>query len=272
MRRTRAFRGFAIAAALAAQPASAQINEADRLERCQNNRNAIAVLEVEEQGWGDERRARLALVSNSLEADQRRLDRLAAMDVGFRTNNRTGSPEIFERYRVEILEPTRALAERMRQSAAAVGIFCFRDDLTCVNGLWQAVERERANAQVDSARRAEVAQQMARYRTNLIALRCDQASAPAAAGAGSPTDAGPLSGVWRSSFRDIRIQISQNGRDLSGQTSDGFSYGGTVDGDSVTLTWTANGGTGSQTGSISYDSNGRAVLIDFGGGISWRRQ
>jgi hypothetical protein len=46
MRVARAFRALTITAALVAQPALAQIDENDRLARCQNNRDALARLEA----------------------------------------------------------------------------------------------------------------------------------------------------------------------------------------------------------------------------------
>ena len=115
-------------------------------------------------------------------------------------------------------------------------------------------------------------QQIATHQNNLVALSCDQASVPVASGAPVP-EAGVLNGPWRDSFDGSIVSISQNGREVSARRSDGFTYRSLFDGgDTIILTWTANGSPGSQTGSISYDANGRAVLIDFGGGISWQRQ
>jgi hypothetical protein len=165
-----------------------------------------------------------------------------------------------------------AVAERIRSAAAPFGLNCLPGDYACSRQLYQRLAQFIDTAEAQQSQYPAFLQQVAAHQTNLTALRCGEAAAAVTAGAAIP-EAGVLSGSWRSSYGNVTISISQNGREVSARTSEGYSYRSLFDGgDRIILTWTQNGSPGSDTGRISYDGNGRAVLIDFGGGISWQRQ
>jgi hypothetical protein len=276
MRRARAFRAFAMAAALAAQPAMAQINEADRLARCQNNSEAFTRLRASLGPiWSDQRvaEARAALREmESLDAriaanssTQTRIQEQAAAGTRNREEANT-TLAMLSGYMGEMLRQKQQLGERFGVGCSSTNTLgC---DFYMVRNLRTAIEQ----AVTAQSQRAQIRRQLEMHRTNLIALRCDQASVPVTAGA-VIGEAGILNGPWRDSFDNSIISISHNGREVSARRSDGFTYRSRFDGgDRIILTWTQNGSPGSQTGRISYDGNGRAVLIEFGGGTSWVRQ
>jgi hypothetical protein len=266
-----------MAAALVAQPALAQVDEADRLARCRNNSEAFTRL----QGtlgpiWSDQRvaEARAALREmESLDAriaanssTQTRIQEQAAAG----TRNREEAAvtlAMLSGYMGEMLRQKQQLGERFGVGCSSTNTLgC---DFYMVRNLRVAIDQ----AMAAQGERARILRQLDMYRTNLIALRCDQASVPVTTTATAQPEAGVLGGQWLSNYNNIIITLSQNGDEVSGRTSDGYSYGGHMNGsESVTLTWTANGGTGYQIGRISYDANGRAVLIDWGGGMSWQRR
>lgn len=158
---------FALAAALAAAPAAAQISEADRLQRCANNREALtrinsvfrAPVAVTEEHVA---RMRTALVSirrqvaeYQLELDEMRF--LAA----------AGEPYPRTTYLNE-------LRQGIAATARAVNIVCTVMDDGCPMRIVPVLERaiDEAVARLERDRATEAEAQ--RYQTNLMALRCDQ--------------------------------------------------------------------------------------------------
>jgi hypothetical protein len=276
IRLTRELLALGMAAALAAQPALAQVDEADRLARCQNNREAFTRLQASLGPiWSDQRLAEARSALREMErldasiASNSRTQTLIREQVAAGTRSRSEGE-------VTLALLSGAMGEMLRQKqeiGEAFGVGCSSTntlgcDFYMVRNLQVAIDQ----AMTAQNQRAQVLRQMEMHRTNMVALRCDQASAATTIAMAQP-EAGVLGGQWRSNYNSIIITISQNGGEVSGRTSDGYSYGGHMNGsESVTLTWTANGGTGYQVGRISYDGNGRAVLIDFGGGMSWQRQ
>jgi hypothetical protein len=277
MRLARAFQGFIMGAALAGQPVLAQAN-------CQSTRAALALLEATRGSyWSVEQvaRARAAMAAIARMEEQINENFNRAANVLLNLEYLRGLPPSPERDAQIASANARAqdftrsnaeLGERIRMATVPFELYCLPGDYACSRQLYGRLAEMIATADERRAQYPAFLQQISAYQAILSELRCDQAGGAGTAGAAIPAG-GALSGTWLSSYNNIRIVISQNGVEVSGRTSDGYSYGGHMNGsESVTLTYTANGGTGAQTGRISYDANGRAVLIDFGGGISWSRQ
>ncbi|MEQ1687961.1 MAG: hypothetical protein ABL874_05265 [Sphingopyxis sp.] len=153
------------ALALAAQSASAQINEADRLERCQNNRDALARLEAARGNYASEEQsasARTALVSiRRIETEiNANIANMAAIFDG---------PE-----RQRLVAANVALNQRIIAWGASVNFHCPSDEPACAFTIPYrlATGIDAAVAQLPQYR--QFLQQVAAHNSNLIALRCDQ--------------------------------------------------------------------------------------------------
>jgi len=267
MRRFRAFDGFAIAAAFAAQPALAQINEADRLARCQNNREALARAESQYQflrqyaDWSAEGIARARTAMTSLRRD------LSTFTRELQEARQSDYPGIG-------MQVAARIGEQMRRTAMTFGVMCTPGDVACISGLPNALGRE-IDLAVAGRQPLQLAdRQMQQHRTNLIALRCDEAAATQTIQSDS-VGVPNFAGTWVDSDNRQFI-ISQSGADV---TMSLFIFGrqesaqGSWSGGRLNLRWIAGNPPVPQQGSATVVTRGGvAVEIDFGGGFRYVRQ
>jgi hypothetical protein len=80
-----------------------------------------------------------------------------------------------------------------------------------------------------------------------------------------------ISGYWRSTYNDLTYNVIQQGNRF-GWTMPQLSQTaqGTIDGDRLSVSWDG-GNTGSTTGRITTDGNGRANRIEFANGVVFVR-
>jgi hypothetical protein len=258
-----------MAAALVAQPALAQVDEADRLARCQNNRDALARLEAMRGNYAGEEqiaRARTALTAiAALEArinanfdqgnvDLRSLGRLRglpqtpenAADIA----NLTARIDGYSRSNAE-------LGERIRSAAAPFGLLCGAGDYPCARTLYQRLAQAIDASVALQPQHAALLRQIAAHRTNLSALRCDESVTATRTAQSAPP---PLSGAdarvvtirgrYYSSTTYRYYQIAQEGVNFTFQSEDGVESGSgtiTVLPTTQRLTMIRNGPDGTRT-------------------------
>jgi hypothetical protein len=251
---------FVSMAALAASSSTAQINEADRLQRCANNR--ATVLRIDEQLrtgplWNDEQvaRGRQALV-----AMRREYRDHLGMAVSYYN--------VFDK-------ESRALAdaslERFLAAARAANLMCVQPDrFKCPGRMIERLER-----QIDEsvaalpARRVIECERMAAY-NRYMALGCDNAGATDPLGTRwSESESGwtgdwvrrgtsnTFDAVWRNGGMEVRAVLTVN---VSGNTvsvqrvnasdSNSCVYQGTVNGNAVSGTYSCTAGGGSWSATI----------------------
>ncbi len=286
MRRFRVFDGFAIAAAFAAQPALAQINEADRLARCQNNRDALARLEAARGTFmDDEQIARANTALRAIQALEAQINSIffdANTVMNFRSlaEARPASPsrtiELAD-FDAQLRDMTRRngeLGERIRVAAEPFGLACAPGDYACSRQLQQALARLIETAVAQRSQYPALLRQIAAHQTNLIALNCDTAAAGQTIQSDS-TGVPNFAGTWVDSDNRQFI-ISQSGADV---TMSLFIFGrqesaqGSWSGGRLNLRWMAGNPPVPQQGSATVVTRGGvAVEIDFGGGFRYVRQ
>lgn len=256
-------------AAVAAQPALAQINEADRLARCQNNREALARLQQEAQFYGQYgdwsvesiARARTVMSAMHREVASVRLteQERRSYDTGYLMNIAIYAPAF----------------QRVRQLAGRYGLVCGQGDYDCLIGMPNALGREIDRALAGQQPVQIATRQMQQYRTNLIALNCDSAAAAGqtieSASAGVPN----FAGTWADSD-NRQFVISQSGADV---TMTLFIFGrqhsarGNWSGGMLNMRWSAgNPPVQQQASGTVVTRGGVAVAIDFGSGFRYVRQ
>lgn len=185
----------AAAMPLIVQPASSQINEADRQARCQNNRDALARLQAAQAGyWSDAKieRARDALAKLNrthtwLQETQRLgLEYIQARDAFEAKARNETNYELMRQYVAErdsaqiradqYSKQALYLAEAIHVINQSMGINCRSDDWNC-----DYTSRTTLGQQIDTAMRQrserdQAIPQMQAHQTNLIALQCDRPS------------------------------------------------------------------------------------------------
>jgi hypothetical protein len=165
---------FALAAVFVAAAASAQLNEADRLERCRNNRARIAQLEpLLAQMWDDRR---VALARDMLP----QLHAIRGMIQQAREMIETARRRRDERDLASGKEAERQLLDRFLANASLIRVRCAVQDAGCPDRVLAAVEQHIAFAAAERPARLAAEQQLAASRTNLLALRCDEPAQPGA--------------------------------------------------------------------------------------------
>lgn len=269
MPHVRALLAVPLAAALMAQPALSQINEADRLARCQNNRDAYARAEGEYQiyrqvvDWSEESisRARTAMVSlremardvrDTIELDQ----------------NDQNEEYYLNRTLARMNDLNRTLA-RMIRTAASFGVFCMERTPECALGLPDTLAREIDRAVAGQHPVQIAAREMARYRTNLIALRCDQTGTVITAATGVPN----FAGSWRGTYFNADYILSQSGATVTWSAPGlGESARGSYANGTLTMSWNGSRGSGTASGNVVTNANGIATEIRWSNGNVFRRQ
>jgi hypothetical protein len=248
---------LAVALALMAEPVAAQINEADRLQRCQNNRDALALLAAEGELASEERIARL---DRALSAANRATYALYLARVNYREAVRNDNEQGRRQHAAE----ERAELERLRGAAEAAGVYCRPDDRFCIEDVATSISNMKRNTleAMTQARRMEVRRQIAAYRTNLVALRCDQARAP---------DVADIGGVWRSP-NGSTYTITQSANQFSWTRSGSDERAtGTISGATISARWASSQGSGGGSASIQFGPNGVPVQIRWSDGNVFTR-
>ena len=259
-------------ALVAAQPAFAQINEADRLARCRNNRAALAQLEATRESYATEEqiaRARTALVSiTKIHAEHNR-NIQEANEIG--TSNTDHARIRFDDLILRNIE----LNERVRLVGNSVNFNCSSGDFGCVWHMPQRLAQSINAAVAQQPQRQQFLQQVQTYRSSLIALRCDQPGRPNIGSSTEPVSAIPdMAGSWRGGNGGGSIySFRQNGVSVNWTRSDNDEIGtATVTRNSIGASYSSSYGTGSSVGTIEFDATGRAVRIRWSNGDSYVRQ
>jgi hypothetical protein len=157
---------ISLAAIATAGPVTAQVSEADRLQRCENNRSALAQLqERSRQLWSDERIARTQAAVVALARLRNQID--AAKSI-------TWDPV----YSGQELQAQSEIIAGFRHSIAEIGrsfdTYCLVGDTDCVDGIPGHLTRELEQAVARRGEGPQIARQIALHETNLRALGCDE--------------------------------------------------------------------------------------------------
>ena len=194
--------------------ATAQINERDRLERCGNNRTALAQAQASwptgAAGWSDEQISRARTGLETLNRARSRFYQTSGAN--------TWDPESMRA----------AILGIMRQSATTFGVpICFPDGDECANYYYTSVARLIDTAERERPQRNAIQQQISRHQTNLVALGCGQI-----VGAGGCSDgassAALISGTYDSSFGTLTMSPGGGSYDYYGGQVQVASVAGNV--------------------------------------------
>ena len=232
------------------QPVKAQLSDAERQERCQNNKNRIAELEQQLQVLN----AELSQTMTKKEMEDARTNMLFVKSSKMGVSNLSSKEEL----------------KKILTIGAQYNYDYYTFDYSKGDGghIARMSELEKLIAKkIDKAmslnrpalltKKTETDKQLASHRNNLIALRCDQ-----------PSD---ISGSWTSNI-DVSYSISQTQSAFTWEAPKLHSKGeGTVTGNSISATWTGDWGSGSATGTIKLDATGRATQIDWSNGVVFTR-
>ena len=275
MRRTRAFRGFAIAAALTARRRRPRSTRRDRLARCQNNRDMLARLEAVHRRYATEEqiaRARTAWASiRALEAEygrnQLRIEELRTLTTVIEARRdmpQAGDERQTDLYAelVALLPRNRAVDTRIIAVAAEVNFHCPSDQPACILTLSQQIATGMDGAVAQQPLYRQFLQQVALHNANLVALRCDQPGSTATA---------DISGAWRG-YNNYAYTVQQNGGSITWSVGElQETATGTIEGNRVTATWRNPRWTNSGSGTVERDAGGRAVRIRWDNGVVFTR-
>ena len=231
--------------------ASAQdLTDAQRLERCQNNKNRLAELETQlrvidaelSKTWSkkeiEDARENMVFVRSfgqkSRPEDVKKIDRIAAI-YNFVVDGKGSS------YLVQLEN------EIGKKIDKAVSLQNKRPELL--------------------NKKNEIDKQIASHRNNIIALGCDKASF----NGNTPN----LAGTWKG--LNWVYEITQNGTAFSWKITNDAAYnesakGDILDGNKIKATWTNKNGTDTGTGNIITDSNGKAIEIQWLNGVVFTRK
>ncbi len=271
--------GTAALALFAAQPALAQIDEADRIARCRNNQAALAQLEATRGSYAtDEQiaRARTALVAmrrleSQMNANTEDIESLSHL-IADRTINNPNSRELVE-MKAEVAEraaQNAALGERLRLAGNWVNFNCAREDAGCQLMLPRRLAQGIDAAVAQQPRRRQFLQQVQSYRSNLVVLRCDPAGQSSGFAGGFPA----MAGTWRGGNGAGSVySFSQNGAAVTWTRNDNDEVGtATVTGNSISASYRSSYGTGSAGGTIEFDASRNPVRIRWSNGDTYVRQ
>jgi hypothetical protein len=234
------------------QPVKAQLSDAERLERCQNNKNRIVELETQ-----------LRVIDAEL--------------------SQAMSPKEIEDARTEMVyvkwikNAPNLVPENLNKFDRIVAHYNFNFDrcakkqtldmqpLTpCITALEEIIAQKidkavSLNRPALLAKKNETEKQLAFHRNNLLKWGCDALTTP------------DISGSWTSNI-DVSYSISQTQSAFTWEAPKLHSKGeGTVTGNSISVTWTGDWGPGSATGTIKLDATGRATQIDWSNGVVFKR-
>lgn len=233
---------FILALGLVAEAASAQVDDADRMQRCANNHAALQPIIAQLQLTYDDEgiaRARQALVA---------LRRIDVSDSPFRGDMDVGTA-------------LRIRNDRLQEIGRMVAVTCTELDLGCGQRMIRTVERRIDESVAALPARRVLEGQYQAYRNNMIALRCDQAA----------NTSFTLAGTWTGS-NGLSYEMGQSGNTIGWRVNSISETGrGTISGRSVAAAWNGNWGPGSATGTVSIGPGGVANRIDWNNGVVFSR-
>jgi hypothetical protein len=244
--------GLILSLGLAGQPVSAQVDEADRLQRCENNRAGIASMEAQQlQTYNDEEISRALLAIQAL----RRVAEEWDADVMHATAAGESSPQELQS------RAQRWFVPRYNEIGRTASVLCGVEDGDCGRRMIALIQgRIAQSVPALPARRAWDAR-LAAYRNNMVALRCDQAA----------NATFTLAGTWTGS-NGLVYDVSQAGNNIGWRVNSIAETGaGSIQGRSVTASWNGNWGPGSSTGTVSIGPGGVANRIDWHNGVVFSR-
>ncbi|MGH6785328.1 MAG: hypothetical protein ACREBO_00730 [Novosphingobium sp.] len=257
-----------LASTLAGQSASAQVNEADRLQRCANNRDALVRAQnglVLSGYLSDEALARTRTAHLALQRDNA-IWISAYYRAGDNSDPRLGPAS------AELAQVSARMAETLRSIGSGCGLTrnwaeyaaCLEGSPLMVQGMIRAAENARAAAQ-------PILQQIANYQTNLVALRCDQTGARTITS--TATGIPNVAGFWHGVIFDTDYIMSQSGAEVtwSAPKLSETASGSFADG-LLTMRWSGIHGSHEATGTVISDANGVATEIRWTNGNVFTRQ
>lgn len=232
---------FILALGLASESALAQVDEADRLQRCVNNREALTPILAE-----------LALTYNDEQIAQARqvLGIIANLGNGVRVAIKEYRPERAQEYLL-----------RIQDAGRAVAVVCNVLDAGCPGRMANVIQQRIDESVAMRPWREALTRRYAEHVNNLTALCCDQAAHTTFT----------LAGTWTGS-NGLTYELSQSGNTV-GWRVNSISETGTVNvsGRSVAASWNGNWGSGSARGIVSVGPGGIANRIDWNNGIVFSR-
>ncbi len=272
----------AVTFCLAAQPLGAQIDEADRQARCQNNSDALARLEAVRGNYATEEqisKARTALVS--IRKIEYQINNNAAEISGLQriieaAQSRRSPPESYST-EVSVLNSLVAanlnLTQRIIAWGASVNFHCPSDQPACSLTMPYRLATGIDAAVAQQPQYRQFLQQVAAYNSNLVALRCDQPGTFSGRTITSDSVGVPnVAGSWRGS-NGIDYYLSQSGvtvnwsaPQLHETAAGSFAKG------LLTMRWSGDTGTNQAGGTAISDSGGVAREIRWSNGIVFTRQ
>lgn len=278
--------GIGLLALATAQPAFAQIDEADRLERCRNNRAALAQLETTRASYATEEqiaRARTAMVSIrrlQAEFEKNRAEANSFVPYLGPSQENAGGETQKEKFDYKahwdrLIDANVKIGEQIRQIGISVNFGCGKGDFGCQYYMPQRLAKGIDAAVAQQPQRQQFLQQVESYRSNLAVLGCDGAGQQNFGGTTGPVSAFPdMAGLWRGgNGGGSTYSFSQNGADVSWTRNDNDEVGtATVTRNSISASYRSSYGTGSSGGTIEFDTTGRAVRIRWGNGDTYVRQ
>jgi hypothetical protein len=177
---------IAISVTFVSGAARAQINEADRQNRCQNNREALARLTpmLQADDWTDAQwatvleAARLIAqadfeLESQLRATRQLIDSRNDIALSGSDYARRDLPQLDEQIKAATQRYS-AITQRKLDVGAAIGLNCSLN-YPCERDMAATLNNAINRQQPRRAQVAEIRRQIANHQTNLIALRCDQA-------------------------------------------------------------------------------------------------
>lgn len=247
-----------VSLALVAHPVAAQINEVDRLQRCENNRDALARTQNELVMIGymtDEQLARTRAAMRVIQAAEEGWQVLSVAAARYEVARQS-------QMAADALARSRQELERIRLTGLSVGVGCMDVTYICVWRIPGVVAGMIATAEAARDRGPPLLRQIEAHRNNLIALRCDQARGP---------DVADISGAWRGAD-GTTYAITQSGNQFSWTRSGTDERAsGTISGSSMSAQWAGRGGSGGGSASIQFGANGVPVQIRWSNGNVFTR-
>jgi len=232
---------FVLALGLAGQSASAQVNEADRLQRCVNNREALAPILAE-----------LALTYDDQQIAQARqvLRVISQLGNALRVAIEEHRPERVREY-----------LGRIQEAGRAVAVICNVLDAGCPGRMANVIQQRIDESVAMRPWRQTLTRRYAEHVNNLTALRCDQAA----------NTTFTIAGTWTGS-NGLTYELSQSGNTV-GWRVNSIAETGTVNvsGRSVAASWDGNWGSGSARGTVSVGPGGIANRIVWDNGVVFSR-
>ena len=248
----------AVALSMVTQPVAAQISEMDRLQRCENNREALARSQNDLVMIGymtDEQLARTRAALRVIRAAEEGWEVLSRAATTYQIQGE-------DQLSADALARGRQELERIRLTGLSVGVGCMDVTYICVWRIPGVVAGMVSSAEAARNRATPLLRQIEAVRTNLIALRCDQARAP---------DVADISGAWRGAD-GTTYSITQSGTQFSWTRSGTDERAtGTISGASMSAQWASSQGSGGGSASIQFGANGVPVQIRWSNGNIFTR-